>query len=102
MPQKPTEKEEEYIARMEYERLKKIEEEKHKKLADDEKKKLKELHFMRCPKCGMDLIAVDYKGIEVDKCSDCEGIWLDAGELEAVSKLEKSGLDKLFSVFSQK
>lgn len=102
MPQKPTEKEEEYITRMEYERLKKIEEEKHKKLADDEKKKLKELHFMRCPKCGMDLIAVDYKGIEVDKCSDCEGIWLDAGELEAVSKLEKSGLDKLFSVFSQK
>ncbi len=102
MPQKPTEKEEEYIARMEYERLKKIEEEKHKKLAEDEKKKLKELHFMRCPKCGMDLIAVDYKGIEVDKCSDCEGIWLDAGELEAVSKLEKSGLDKLFSVFSQK
>jgi len=101
MPQKPTEKEEEYIARMEYERLKKIEEEKHKKLAEDEKKKLKELHFMRCPKCGMDLIAVDYKGIEVDKCSDCEGIWLDAGELEAVSKLEKSGLDKLFSVFSQ-
>ncbi len=102
MPQKPTEKEEEYIARMEYERLKKIEEEMHKKLAEDEKKKLKELHFMRCPKCGMDLIAVDYKGIEVDKCSECEGIWLDAGELEAVSKLEKSGLDKLFSVFSQK
>ena len=30
------------------------------------------------------------------------GIWLDAGELEAVAKLEKGGpLDKLFSVFKK-
>ncbi len=101
MSKKPSESEEEYMARMEYVKLKKIEEEKHKKLAEEEKKRLKELHSMRCPKCGLELIAIDYKGIEVDKCSECEGIWLDAGELEAVSKLEKSGLDKLFNVFSR-
>ncbi len=101
MPGKPSESEEEYMARMEYEKLKKIEEEKHKNLVEEDKKRLKELHFMRCPKCGMELIAIDYKGIEVDKCSECEGIWLDAGELESVSKLEKSSLDKLFSVFSR-
>ncbi len=101
MPKKPSESEEEHIAKMEYERLKKLEVEKHKKLAEEKKKKLKELHYMRCPKCGMELIAIDYKGIEVDKCSECEGIWLDAGELETVSKLEKSGLDKLFSVFKK-
>lgn len=98
---KPSEREEEYIARMEYERLKKLEHEKHKKLAEEEKKRLKELHYMRCPKCGMELIEIDYKGIKVDKCSECEGIWLDAGELEAISKLEKTGLDKLFSVFKK-
>ena len=34
-----------------------------------------------------------------NKCSECEGIWLDAGELEAISRLEKSGLDKLFKIF---
>ncbi len=101
MPKKPSESEEEHIARIEYERLKKLEVEKHKRLAEEEKKRLTELHYMRCPKCGMELIAVDYKGIEVDKCSECEGIWLDAGELEAVSQLEKSGLDKLFSVFKK-
>lgn len=99
MPKKPSEHEEEFIARTEYERLKKIEEDKHKNLAEEEKKRRKELHFMKCPKCGMELIALDYKGIEVDKCAECEGIWLDAGELEAVSKLEKSGIDKLFGVF---
>ncbi len=99
MPKKPSENEDEFVARMEYERLKKIEEKKHKNLAENEKKRLKELHLMKCPKCGMDLIAIDYKGIEVDKCAECEGIWLDAGELEALSRLEKSGIDKLFGVF---
>jgi hypothetical protein len=101
MPIKPSEKEEEYISRMEFERRKKIEEEKHRELQEEEKKRLKDLHYMRCPKCGMELIEIDYKSIKVDKCSECEGIWLDAGELEAVSKLEKSGLDKLFSVFTK-
>lgn len=101
MVRKPSELEEEYIARMEYEKRKKLEEEKHKKLAEEEKKRLKELHYMRCPKCGMELIEIDYKDIKVDKCSECEGIWLDAGELEAVSRLEKGGLDKLFSVFKR-
>ena len=99
MPQKPSEKEHEYIIRKEYEKLKQLEEAKHRKLAAEEIKRLKELHHMRCPKCGMELIEINYKGIEVDKCSECEGIWLDAGELEVVSKLEKSSIDKLFSVF---
>jgi uncharacterized protein with PIN domain len=98
---KPSEREAEYIAKMEFEKKRKIEEEKHKKLKEEEKKKLKELHNMRCPKCGMELIEIDYKEIKVDKCSGCAGIWLDAGELEAVAKLEKGGLDKLFSVFKK-
>ncbi len=101
MPVKPSEIEDEFVARTEYERQKKIEEEKNKNIAKAKKEELTELHFMKCPKCGMELIAIDYKGIEVDKCSECEGIWLDAGELEAVSKLEKSGIDKLFSAFSR-
>jgi hypothetical protein len=96
---KPSEKEEEYFARMELERKKKIESEKHKMLAREEKEKLKELHFMRCPKCGMKLVEVDYKGIKIDECSECEGLWLDSGELTAVSKLNKTSIDKLFSIF---
>jgi Zn-finger nucleic acid-binding protein len=56
---------------------------------------------MRCPKCGMELIEIDYKGIMIDECSECEGIWLDAGELETVSRMEKKRLDKLFGVFKK-
>ena len=98
---KPSEKEEEYFARMEFEKKKKLEEEKQAILKGEEKKKLKELHSMKCPKCGMELIEIDYRGIKIDKCSACHGVWLDAGELETVSTLEKSGLDRFFSVFKK-
>jgi len=101
MPIKPSDKEEEYFARLEFERRKKLEEQKRAQIEAEEKKRLKELHYMHCPKCGMKLIEIDYKGIAVDKCSSCEGIWLDAGELEAVSKLEKIKIDKWFGVFKK-
>ena len=102
MEWKPSEREEEYFARIEFERKKKLEEEKQSELVKEDKERLKELHHMKCPKCGMGLIEIDYKGIKVDKCSGCEGVWLDAGELEAVAKLEKTGIDKLFSIFTKK
>ncbi len=101
MLDKPSEKEDEYIARMEFERKKQIEMEKQKKLAQEEKNKLKDLHFMKCPKCGMELIEIDYKGIKIDECSQCRGVWLDAGELSSVSRMEKGTLDKFFSIFSK-
>lgn len=40
---------------------------------------------MRCPKCRSDMQAVNYEGVEVDRCSDCQGIWFDAGEVEALA-----------------
>jgi hypothetical protein len=99
MPVKPTDKEEEFFAREELKRLKKAEEEKQSQIQQQERNRLKELHYMRCPKCGMELIEIDYKGITIDRCSECDGVWLDAGELEALAKMEKSGLDKFFSIF---
>jgi len=104
MIDKPSDREEEFFARQEFERRKKTEEEKRKKMVEEERKKLKELHHMHCPKCGMNLIEIDYKGIKVDKCSGCEGIWLDSGELETVVKAEqkdKGFLDKMFTVFKK-
>ncbi|TAK53252.1 MAG: hypothetical protein EPO24_14680 [Bacteroidetes bacterium] len=99
MPVKPSQKEEEYFAKLELEQRKKLEEEKQKRLAEEEKLRLKELHHMRCPKCGMELHEIDYKGIKIDKCFSCDGIWLDAGELEQVSRLEKPAIDSLFGLF---
>ena len=99
MPIKPTEKEEEYFVWMEFKRKKKIEMEHQEKLAAKEKERLKEIHHMKCPKCGMNLVEIEYRSIKVDRCSACEGVWLDSGELKAVTELDKSLLDKLYSVF---
>jgi uncharacterized protein with PIN domain len=92
MQKMPTYTEDDYIARVEFERKKKAEEENRKKLAEAEKMRLKELHFMRCPKCGSQMAEIDYKTLKIDRCTACDGVWLDAGELEAATKLEKSVL----------
>ena len=99
MPVQPSEKEEAYFIRQEFERRKQTEEAKLARLDAEQKQKLKDLHFMHCPKCGHNLIEIDYKGIAVDKCASCEGVWLDAGELEQISQLEKRFLDNWFKAF---
>lgn len=99
MPTKLTRGEVDNYTRQVFEKLKNIEGKNRKELTAEEKHKIRELHFMKCPKCGMNLVEIDYEHLKVDKCTACEGIWLDAGEFEATSKLEKSGLDKFFSVF---
>ena len=48
----------------------------------DERKRLKELHHMRCPKCGHEMNEEKLDTITIDRCSFCEGIFFDAGELE--------------------
>jgi hypothetical protein len=48
----------------------------------EERLKLKELHYMKCPKCGHDLKAENLEGIEIDRCTFCEGFFMDPGELE--------------------
>ena len=101
MPVKPSEREDEYFARLEFEQKKKLQEANRIEMESNEKQRLKELHFMRCPKCGMALIEIKYNDIEVDKCSGCDGIWLDAGEMEAVSKLNQGLLNKWFKTFKK-
>ena len=101
MPVNPSEREEEYFARKEFEQIKKLEEKNRIEMEDAEKERLKKLHHMRCPKCGMMLIEIHYKGVEVDKCSGCDGIWLDAGEMEAVAKLDQGVLNKWFAAFKR-
>ena len=98
---KPSQKEEEYFARMEFDRKKKAAVEQRARMVAEDKQRLKELHHMHCPKCGMDLVTIDYKGIAIDRCTGCEGIWLDFGEMEEITKLEKTGVDKLFKLFKK-
>ena len=53
-------------------------------------KALKELHFMHCPKCGLGMQEVKYKGVDVDVCFACGGVFLDKGELEHIAQKDET------------
>ena len=39
---------------------------------------------MKCPNCNETLVMADRKGIEIDYCPKCRGVWLDKGELDKI------------------
>lgn len=39
---------------------------------------------LACPSDGHGLVAVMHRGVEIDVCPACDGVWLDAGELERI------------------
>ena len=99
MPVKPTEQEEEYFARLEFERRKKALAEQESRAAEEERLRVLAVAKDRCPKCGAPLVPVPYRGVELDKCSRCQGVWLDCGELDQVITEEKGFLGGLKRVF---
>jgi hypothetical protein len=88
MPPTERTREEEYFARLEVEKKRKLAEQQKQETEARRQEELKQLHWMKCPKCGMDLQAIHRGEVEIDTCFNCRGIWLDAGELDALLKTE--------------
>lgn len=49
------------------------------------------LAAMICPTCKSDMIVVEHHNIELDYCTNCQGVWFDTGELELL--LESMSLE---------
>jgi uncharacterized protein len=96
---KPSHTEEEYFVRVEAEKKKKLIEEIRQKLSEEEKKRIRDLHWMHCPKCGMELHSFPFKGVTIEKCFGCHGIFLDDGELEKVAGEVGGFMEGLMSLF---
>ncbi|KAA0940883.1 MULTISPECIES: TFIIB-type zinc ribbon-containing protein [Streptomyces] len=43
---------------------------------------------MQCPKCHAPMQTYNRNGVQIEQCSGCRGIFLDYGELEALTRLE--------------
>ncbi|MEU6680506.1 zf-TFIIB domain-containing protein [Streptomyces sp. NPDC046853] len=43
---------------------------------------------MQCPKCHAPMHTYNRNGVQIEQCSGCRGIFLDYGELEALSRVE--------------
>ncbi|HET8540252.1 MAG TPA: zf-TFIIB domain-containing protein [Anaeromyxobacter sp.] len=91
-PGKPSNTEEEYFVREDAEKKRRLALQAKKDKEAAELRRLKELHWMRCPKCGLEMHEVKMRGMDVDVCFSCNGIFLDEGELEHLEKNPAPGL----------
>jgi Zn-finger nucleic acid-binding protein len=85
---KPSRNEDEYFVKQEAELIRTQRAQAEAALRDAERKS----HYMKCPKDGYDLASSMYHGVQIEACPHCGGMWLDAGEVEAVSHEERPGL----------
>ncbi len=91
MSDKPSRNEEEYFAKREAELLKARRETAERAVAEA----ARQAHYRKCPRCGADLRTEDYQGVQVDRCPEDRGIWLDAGEIDALSRREDAGIIRI-------
>ena len=40
---------------------------------------------MKCPVCNVEMKVVTHKGVEVDYCEKCKGVWFDLMEIDKLS-----------------
>ena len=93
--------EDEYFAREDAEKKRQYAIAHAKEIAVSEKERLKELHHMRCPKCGMPLHHIAYHGIEVERCFACHCVVLDDHDLDRLVGHE-GYLDSILRFFALK
>ena len=84
---KPSKNEEEYFARQDAELLMKERETRAKAAVAAERR----THLGKCPKCGSDLVRVELHGVQIERCPEDGGMWLEAGELELLTKHHDPG-----------
>jgi len=80
---KPSKNEDEYFLLQDAELIKAQRE----KLDADRTARERQAHRMKCPKCGADLKETQFQHLKVDVCTDCGGMWLDAGEMEMIGRV---------------
>lgn len=98
MTDKPSKNEDEYFARREVERRREAALEHQREMEEAEKERQRELHYMKCPKCGMDLHTLEFRGLSLDRCYNCHGTWFDHGEMEQLLKKQEF-LDRVMGLF---
>jgi len=88
----PSRNEDEYFARQDAELIKEM----RAKLDKERRETERKAHYMKCPKCGSDLKEETHGHVKVDVCPECKGMWLDAGEMQLMHQVQKSGGQSLF------
>lgn len=88
----PTSTEDEFFAREDAEKKRKLALAVKEETAVAERERLRALHHMRCPKCGLGLQEVAFRGVDADLCFSCGGVFLDRGEIDRIASPEQKGI----------
>ncbi len=88
--------EDEYFAKEEAEKKKRLERQLKDEASLKQREELKEICYLKCPKCAGNLHELLFRGVEIDKCDDCNGVWLDDGELEKLAGSEEGNIIRDF------
>jgi hypothetical protein len=96
---KPSHEEEEYFAKVEMDKKRALAEKLKLQMADAELAKLKALHWKHCANCGFEMHPVVFKGVTIDQCPNCNGIFLVPGELELLAGKEGGFVSAVLSIF---
>jgi Zn-finger nucleic acid-binding protein len=79
--------EEDYFRRKEQEAIEKL----RAQRAAEEQAAQMQASALHCPRCDGTLEEITYEEVLIDRCNKCNGIWLDAGELERLTEQEGGG-----------
>ena len=44
----------------------------------------KTVHSLQCPKCSHGMMEISHEEIQIDRCTNCKGIWFDGEEMHAL------------------
>ncbi len=83
--------EEQYFERIEREKKEKLKAQLEKESAVSQSVQERMLHWNKCGKCGASMDTKMYRGVEIELCSRCGAVLLDAGELEKLAGADSSG-----------
>jgi hypothetical protein len=89
-------KEDEYFYQKDQELVAKLREQAEAQRLKTEAENKKKEYWMRCPKCGTTLTEERHGDVIVDRCSGCNGVYFDAGEVEILLKAKSSLLNRIF------
>jgi len=85
---KPSKSEAEYFTKRDRELIR----QKRQALKTEARETERRQHYQKCCKCGADLVEEEFHGVTIDRCPECNGIWLDAGEIERLMADHEPGL----------
>jgi uncharacterized protein len=89
---RPTRSEDEFFAREDAEKRRRLALAVKRDTDAAERERLRALHHMRCPKCGLELQEVAFRGVQADVCFACGGLFLDRGEVDHLGAPERKGV----------